>query len=275
MESEPSSTVVLVASSRNQASTNLARGLLANHGFESTKIMLMGRPVYQKGSFLLATVDSEIIEPPDLDAYFNPQAYVFLSSHYADSGIPSLTAHTTGNLTNEEYLGAGPREIGWINPDLLKNYMLALNKRRGQLEGYEITIEATHHGPTSLRKPVLFVELGSSERDWGDEHAANVIGDALMESLTERRTWEKVAITFGGTHYAEKVNRLVIEQDFALSAVIAKYYLEWVDSAMFGQIIQKTTKFPRYAALDWKGMGRYKERIMQLVTQFALEVIRL
>jgi len=275
MTPESSSTVVLVTSTKDQASTNIARGLVAHHGFESTNIMLLGNPVFQRGSLLLVTIDTEIVNPPDLDTYFNPAAYVFLSRHRAESGIPSLTVHTTGNFTNEDYLGGRAREIGWINPDLQKNYLTALNRRREQLEGYQISIEATHHGPTSLRKPVLFVELGSSEKNWGDEHAGKMIGDALMETLAERKVWEKVAIAFGGTHYPEKLNKLLMDTEFALSAVVAKYYLEGVDDAMLGQLIQKTTKFPRYAALDWKGMGKHKERIMELVTRFALEVIKL
>ena len=275
MTTESSPTVLLVTSTKDQASTNIARGLVANYGFESTKIILLGNPVLQRGSLLLATIDTELVNPPDLDTYFNPAAYVFLSRHRAESGIPSLTVHTTGNFTNEEYLGGRPREIGWINPDLQKNYMIALNRRRKELEGYQISIEATHHGPTSLRKPVLFVELGSSEKNWGDEHAGKMIGDALMEMLSERKAWEKVAIAFGGTHYPEKLNKLLVDSEFALSAVVAKYYLEGIDDAMFGQIIQKTTKFPRYAAMDWKGMGKHKERIMELVTRFALEVIKL
>ena len=201
---------------------------------------------------------------PDLDAYFNPQAYVFLSRHRSESGIPALTVHTTGNFTAEESLGGRPKEVGRINPDLQKNYMIALDKRRKDLEGYQMTIEATHHGPTSLQKPVLFVELGSSEKNWGDEHAGKIIGDALVESLTQGRSWDKVAIAFGGTHYSDKLNKLLIESDFALSAVVAKYYLENVDSAMFGQIIQKTTRFPRYVAIDWKGMGQHKERTLEI-----------
>jgi|SRR5208282_5395280 len=275
MTTESSPTVLLVTSTKDQASTNIARGLVANYGFESTKIILLGNPVLQRGSLLLATIDTELVNPPDLDTYFNPAAYVFLSRHRAESGIPSVTVHTTGNFTNEEYLGGRPREIGWVNPDLQKNYMIALNRRRKQLEGYQVSIEATHHGPTSLRKPVLFVELGSSEKNWGDEHAGKMIGDALMEMLSERKAWEKVAIAFGGTHYPEKLNKLLVDSEFALSAVVAKYYLEGIDDAMFGQIIQKTTKFPRYAAMDWKGMGKHKERIMELVTRFALEVIKL
>ena len=156
-----SPTFVLVASSRNLASKTIASALIRKHGFESSGIRFGSSDLYQSGSVILATIDGEIIHPPDLDAYFRPRAYIFLSTHRAESGIPSLTVHTTGNFTDKEVLGARPREVGAIDPDLQKNYLVALNDRRSQLEGYEITIEATHHGPTSLRRPVLFVELGS------------------------------------------------------------------------------------------------------------------
>lgn len=275
MEPKPPSTTVLVTSTRDTASSTIAKGLMRNHGFESTKIMFMGKPVFQNGNLLLVTIDTEMIEPPDLDTYFNPQAYVFLCRHRAESQIPSLTVHTTGNFTDTPFLGGRPNEVGRVDPDLQKNYMIAIEGKRKEIEGYEITIEATHHGPTSLQKPVLFVELGSSEKQWGDEHAGSVIGDALIEALTKGRSWDKVAMAFGGTHYPAKLNELLLRSDMAITTAVAKHSLDGVDSAMFGQIIQKTSKFPRYVTIDWKGMGKNKDRILQLAGQFALEVVKL
>jgi D-aminoacyl-tRNA deacylase len=275
MEVKPPSTTVIVTSTKDEASTTIANGLMKNHGFESTQIMFMGRPVYQNAQLLLVSIDTEMIDPPDLDTYFNPQAYIFLSRHRSESQIPSLTVHTTGNFTDAPFLGGRPKEIGRINPDLQKNYLIALHSRKKEVEGYEITIEATHHGPTSLQKPVLFVELGSSERQWGDEHAGAVIGDALMETLNSGKTWDKVAMTFGGTHYPAKVNDLLLNSDMAISVAVAKHYLDAIDSAMFGQIIQKTSKFPRFVAIDWKGMGKNKDRILEIAAQYSLEVLKL
>jgi len=269
-----SPTFVLVASSKNQASMTIASALTRKHGFESTGIRFGSRDLYQNGSVILATMDNEIIEPPDLDEYFRPQAYIFLSTHRAESGIPSLTVHTTGNFTDKEVLGARPREVGAIDPDLQKNYLIALNERKPQVEGYEITIEATHHGPTSLRRPVLFVELGSTEKQWGDARAAEVIADALMASLASGRKWDKVALAFGGTHYPQKFNKVLLEGEYALSAVVAKHYLQWIDGEMFGQLIQRTAKFPSAVMVDWKGAGPHREKIILLSKQFALEIIR-
>ncbi len=266
-------TIVLVSSVKDPASKNLAREMIEGQGFASTKIAFRGRPLYQKDSLLMTLMDEEIIRPPDLDAYFNPQAYIFLSKHRAKSGVPSLTAHTTGNFGEAE-LGGSPRELARTNPDLLKNYMISLSKRRERVPKYQITLEATHHGPTSLQKPVLFVELGSGEENWGDGEAAKVMMEALLESLNEPRFWEKVGIGFGGTHYPEKFTRLLIEDELALASIAPRYSLESIDEMVFGQMLQKSTKTVKYAVLDWKGLGDQKDKIVGIVKQFGLEEIR-
>jgi D-aminoacyl-tRNA deacylase len=266
---------VILASTTDLASRTLAEALVEGEGFQSTHVNLLGHPVYQKESFLLARFEGMIVHPPALDEYFNPQAYLFLSRHSAESGIASLTAHTTGNFSDEAKFGGTGKELARADPSLLKNYLISLWKHRGEVKEYEITMEATHHGPTALQKPVLFVELGSSEKYWGDKKAASVVGRALMESLREKNIWNKVAIGFGGTHYPEKFTKLVIEGDMAFASVAPKYALPHVDEKMVGQMIQRSTAPVRYAALDWKGLGPHKERIVSLVRQYGLEEIRL
>lgn len=265
---------VIVASTTDLASRTLADALVASQGFESTGVDLKGQPVYQKGSLLLARFEGMIVFPPDLDEYFNPQAYIFLSRHSAESSIASLTAHSTGNFSAEAKFGGNAKELGRADPALLKNYLVALWKRRGRVDDYEITMEATHHGPTSLQKPVLFVELGSSEKYWGDGRAAAVVAEALVESLAEKAIWSKIAIGFGGTHYPEKFTKLLVEDEYAFSFVAPKYALEHVDERMVGQMLQRTNGPVRYAVLDWKGLGPQKDKIVDLVKQFSLEEIR-
>jgi D-aminoacyl-tRNA deacylase len=270
-QGEPATVIV---ASDDLASRTLATALINRHGFESTGVGLLGKPVYQKGSFLLYFFEGTIVRPPDLDSYFNPRAYIFLSRHSSGAGTPALTAHTVGNFSEEAELGGRPKELGRVDPDLLKNYMVALSSRKGMAKGYEVTIEATHHGPTSLSKPVLFVEIGSNERNWGDSEAAGVVADSLMESLTERRAWSKVALGFGGTHYPEKFSGLLLDGDVALSFVAPRYVLGSVDERTMGEMLAKTSVPVRYAALDWKGLGEHKQKISGLASQFGLEVIR-
>jgi len=273
LQGEPAT--VILASITDLASRTLAEALVEGEGFQSTGVNLLGQPVFQKDSFLLARFEGMVVHPPELDEYFNPQAYIFLSRHSAESGIASLTAHTTGNFSAEAKFGGTGMELGRADPSLLKNYLIALWKHRGEVKEYEITMEATHHGPTALQKPVLFVELGSSDKYWGDKKAATVVGMALMESLREKAIWSKVAIGFGGTHYPDKFTKLLIEGDMAFAFVAPKYALGHVDEKMIGQMIQRSTAPVRYAALDWKGLGPHKERIVSLVRQYGLEEVRL
>ncbi len=265
---------VLVASVSNVASKAIAGALVETSGFASTGVNLMGQPVYQKGSYLLAYFEGPIVSPPDLDQFFNPQAYIFLSAHKAESGIPSLTAHTTGNFSDRAEVGGKGRELGRADPALVKNYLKALMERKGDVPGYEITMEATHHGPTSLQKPVMFVELGSTEKQWRDAKAASVMAEALMKSLMAREIWTKVALGFGGTHYPQKFTEMVLESDTAFSFVAPKHALEHVDEAMFGQMIRRTVDPVKYAVVDWKGLGPHKQKILGLASQFGLEIVR-
>ena len=265
---------VILASATDLASRTLADAMVDTQGFSSTGVDLLGQPVHQKGSLLLARFEGMIVFPPALDEFFNPQAYIFLSRHSAESGIASLTAHTTGNFGPEVKFGGNPRELGRADPALLKNYLTSLWKRKEKVPGYEITMEATHHGPTALQKPVLFVELGSSAEYWGDKKAAGVVAEALVQSLIEKQIWPKVAIGFGGTHYPEKFTRMTLEEDTAFSFVVPKHALEFIDDKMMGHMLQRTNAPVRQAVLDWKGLGPHKEKVVGLVKQFGLEEVR-
>ena len=135
-------------------------------------------------------------------------------------------------------------------------------------------MEATHHGPTSLQKPVMFVELGATEKEWRDRHAAAVIGEALLKSLTEKEVWSKVALGFGGTHYPRKFTEMCIGSEFAFSFVAPRHALEHVDEAMLGLMLQRTAAPVRYAVVEWKGLGEHMQWSLGLASQFGLEVVR-
>lgn len=57
----------------------------------------------------------------------------------------------------------------------------------GKLSDFEVVYEVTHHGPTNLRKPLTFVEIGSSETEWTYEKAHEVVGESVVKALREFR----------------------------------------------------------------------------------------
>jgi D-aminoacyl-tRNA deacylase len=208
------------------------------------------------------------------DVYPQATAYIFLSKHKSDSKIPTLTCHCTGNFDANPY-GGNPREIAISYPSLQKRYLQALSAAKDRVPRYDITIEASHHGPTSLKKPVLFVELGSSESEWADENAASAICSALISVLDEGfDICESVGIALGGTHYPAKFNKLLLESELGLAAVASKHNLEAIDKEMLDQMISKSIEPVTKVIVDSKGLGNQKERIMKMADQTGLEIVK-
>jgi D-aminoacyl-tRNA deacylase len=230
--------------------------------------------VYEIASgILVASSRQGIVFVDNLDEFFRADRIVFISRHYAESGIPSMTAHFTGNFGRADF-GGKPEEIARFSPALLKNYMLELKKVSGEVAStYNITLEATHHGPTSLKPPVLFVELGSTPDQWQDTVAAEKISKALISSLKSQRTYERCAICVGGTHYSDKFNEFIFDSEIALGPIIPKYALQFFNSAILKQIVEKSDLKILFALIDKKGLGKYKTDVLKIIDDYGLEKI--
>ncbi len=208
------------------------------------------------------------------DVYPRATAYIFLSKHKSDSKIPTLTCHCTGNFADNPY-GGNPREIAISYPSLQKRYLQALVASKDRVPRYDITIEASHHGPTSLKKPVLFVELGSSESEWSDDNAASAICNVLLSVLDAGfDRCENVGIALGGTHYPTKFNKLLLESELGLAAVASKHNLEAIDQEILDQMICRSIEPVTRVIVDSKGLGNQKERIMKMADKTGLEIVK-
>jgi D-aminoacyl-tRNA deacylase len=207
-------------------------------------------------------------------AYPDASSFIFLSKHRSDSQIPTLTCHCTGNFFDNPY-GGNPREIAISYPSLQKGYLRAITSARHRVPEYDVIIEATHHGPTSLKKPILFVELGSSEKQWGDSNAAGVMCDTLLGMLDSGiERCGKVGIALGGTHYPTKLNKLLLESEFGLAAVASKHNLEAIDEQLLDQMITKSMEKVTHIVVDGKGLGSQKDRIMKMAEKTGLEILK-
>jgi D-aminoacyl-tRNA deacylase len=258
----------LVASSSDLAGATMI-GCLKKRGFAQDGGTLVSAEY--PGVALHVTSESLLtLEGLDRD-YPDARAFVFLSKHRSDSGIPTLTCHYPGNFSGAPF-GGNPREIAIAYPSLQKAYLKAITAAK--VPGYEVVIEATHHGPTSLKKPVLFVELGSSEKQWADAGAAEAICDCVLSELKNVPPCKKVGIAMGGTHYPSKFNRLLLESEFGLASVASKHNLEAIDGEMMRQMVDKTVEKVTHVILDPKGLGGHKERITALAEATGLEIVK-
>ncbi|WP_049906359.1 D-aminoacyl-tRNA deacylase [Halorubrum tebenquichense] len=195
-----------------------------------------GGTYYRTEGFELREFDDLHIRLSDPVAAFDrdPEFLAFVSRHSGETG-ELLTAHVTGNFGGAEY-GGEPESLARAAPGAEKRVVEALARRAP--EGYEVGIECTHHGPTDVSVPSLFVELGSDEPQWADPEAARAVARAVLDLrgagadriAAETADGDAAArprhvVGFGGGHYAPRFTRIVRETEWAVGHVGADWAL--------------------------------------------------
>ena len=90
---------IIICSLNDSAGTNIRERLLEKYAFSEDDFYFDGNPVYKFGTeLILVSSRSDIVFVDNLDDQFHDCRFVFISRHRAESGIPSLTAHFTGNF---------------------------------------------------------------------------------------------------------------------------------------------------------------------------------
>ena len=85
----------------------------------------------------------------------------------------------------------------------------------------------------------------------------------------------RVALALGGTHYPEKLNKILRETDFSVAYIATKNNLQFIDDRMIQQMMVRSTERVTHVLLDWKGLGKYKNRILDILEKTDLEVVRI
>lgn len=231
-----------------------------------------GAGLYGGRNFDLLVIPTPAISADWLEEKYRYDGYVFLSRHASESGTLALTCHSTGNFGDAKFGGLA-RQVAVPHPHLQKSYMQSLWKRRSDFERFEITIEATHHGPTSLSKPTLFIEIGTTEKEWNDKDLCSDVAEIVAGEFEAEPKRSRVALCIGGTHYPEKFNRELIEGEFALGTVIPRHALDGLDAELFSHIMQRNSE-ATHALVDWWGLGKNKQNVISLLDSTDLEVVK-
>ena len=152
--------------------------------------------------------------------------------------------------------------------------MQHLWKKKADFAKFEITIEATHHGPTALNKPAIFIEIGTTQKEWTDKKLCENVAKIVIEEMSKELPKHDVAICFGGTHYPKKFNEELIEGQFALGTVMPKHALDSLDDDLISHILSRN-KEAKFALIDWSSLGKNKQKVVDLVQTTDLEMIKL
>jgi D-aminoacyl-tRNA deacylase len=257
--------IVFISSTKDMAGMNIAKQLIDNYSFEKLSETFHNNPVYSKTLHTKETklffVNTEIVDTQFLCSLFAPHLIIFLSRHSSAKGIPTLSVHTPGNLSEAKF-GGKPRTVSISPAGAMKNALLEMAKLVNERKlDYEVSYECTHHGP-SLSSPAMFVELGSSMKQWKDTKAAGVVADAAVAAVSECSGCS-AALGIGGPHYNKKFTKLALSTQRAFGHMIPKYALGEVDAEIIRQCVERTLEPLDSVILDWKGIkGEHKSKIV-------------
>ena len=229
--------------------------------------------IYRGENYDLVIIPTPAISADWLEEKYDYDGFVFLSKHAAESGVLALTCHSTGNFSEAKF-GGNPRQVAIPHPYLQKAYLQKLMQNKSQFSEFDITIEATHHGPTALRKPAIFIEIGTTEKQWTDESLCHSVAKLVDDTMKNKLQENPVAICFGGTHYPEKFTKELLDGKYALGTVMPKHALDSLDEKLFSHILEQN-KMASVALLDWAGLGPNKQKVLDFLSKTSLEVIKL
>lgn len=163
------------------------------------------------------------------DVLSGVSSYLVLSLHRASSGVKSLTVHHAGNPTVTAEAGGRPGELSVAQPILAYAMLRNLNRLASDsLKEFQVVYEVTHHGPTNLRKPLTFVEIGSSEYEWHLKEAHEIVGESVANTLRDVRSLVECnpSVGFGGPHYAEWFTRRALKYNECYGHIISRYVIK-------------------------------------------------
>ena len=268
---------VLVTSEKDIASQTIRSVLVDEHGFMETGNTFEGNPILSlDDSILLITSTRDMIFCNHLESHFDAEAFIFCSRHRAESGQPALLVHSTGNLGQEALFGGSPQQLSVSTASLVAVALNRLRKEQAdrKLDAFDVTMEVTHHGPTAMNTPLLFIELGSDEAHWRHEEGARAVAAAAFD-CAKAPFAEEAVIGFGGTHYASKFNKLVLERDLHVGHMAPKYAILGLTRDVVLQMMNRSRETVKTAIIDWKGTNaEQKAHLLPMLESLGLNVVR-
>ena len=265
-------TVLIIASKRDPAAQNIAQQLTHLKNFQQTDT----KDLFRAGEVFLKHVETDGIYTDKLDVDFLPEAVIFASRHRSESNEPALTTHWTGNTTGRADFGGKPKSLSPTDPRRLRTALLTLDAARETMKlNYAVTLEATHHGPTELGIPTLFIEIGSTEKEWSDPQAGAAASEAIWKAATDPANG-KSAVGFGGGHYCNKQCIALRQDGYSLSHIFSKYFFEDYDRELVRMAFDQTLGGCRTAIIDWKGIrGSQRTALLDDLKQMNVEIVRM
>ncbi len=261
---------LIVASKLDKAGTNITTQLS-----QFRKNPLVSAMKLEEIGFDFYLVEKEMIynENLDMEKINKYDFVIFASRHRSEKGEKAITVHTPGN-PREAFYGGEKGKISKASALFLKKIFEKLNEnvKKFELKDYDVTMEATHHGPL-IGKPCLFIEIGSTEIEFSDRRAGFVVAKTISDMINEfkENPYNEVAVAIGGPHYCPNFNKIQEKSNVAISHVIPSYSLP-ITEDVIKEAIEKTEEEVDFILLDWKGFkGEQRDELIKILEKNYLQ----
>lgn len=212
-------------------------------------------------------VEGRLILAERVDRDLEADLVVFLSRHTSVKPVPQLTVHATGNV-GEAALGGEPDRVAPCPPA----FMQAVLRRLAALvpEGYRVSYERTHHGPTDLETPSCFVEIGSGPEQWADPIASEAVARAVLTAVPDPLAVPLLGL--GGTQYAARQTAVALSTRGAFGHIVRTDDLPRLDGPMLAHLVGASRAVGAY--VDRKAVPRAElDRIEALLGDAGLPLL--
>ena len=209
-----------------------------------------------------------------------PDLLLFASRHTSKTARPAFLVHSTGNWSNNVDFGGMSQDLSKTSALLHKAGIESLREQieKFNIPDFSLDVEVTHHGPTTLDVPLIFMELGSSKQEWLIKDAGELVANAIVSAVfkylvfKEEKT-QQIGLGFGGTHYAPNFNRLITNNNIALSFICSKYHIQELNENLIKLMINNTLEKIDYFIVDWKGTNSQdKKHLIPLLEDFDIPI---
>jgi D-aminoacyl-tRNA deacylase len=270
--------ILLVASNKDPAGMNISNRVIQLYPFTKTAQIYQENPVYT-ATIYGKQVTHIILNEEAVNTQYLPESFpnadliVFISRHSSQSGTPTLSVHTPGNFGAAE-LGGLSGELSVSPAVAMQNALQTLHRLKEQMKlDYQVSYECTHHGP-SLHVPTMFVELGSSYKQWVDQQAAAVVAQAAVEAIANfGDSRQNSALGIGGTHYNQKFTNMALRNEAVFGHMIPKYAIQKINLQIIKQCVMRTQEKVDAIILDWKGIkSEDKPTLLKVLQEIGLPI---
>lgn len=265
------SKVLIIVSKQDIAGLNMKSRLIENIKFDLIKEFKQPEtwPVgdyhyYVSDLCSLLIIPENQIKTDYFQGTIKSRLIIYASKHSSGAGQKSLLVHTTGIWGKESGHGGNDHEIA-LAPSLALTYgynKIKELKSQRNLEEFWIGVEVTHHGPSALDIPLMYIETGGTEVEWNDIDACNLIADVIHEIIklynipdTEFNSIETnpAMIGIGGGHYAPSFIKKLDKEEYMLGHIIPKYAHEDLTDEMIKMAWERTIAKEKIFLIDKKG----------------------